>query len=543
ARMRVEVALTDRAGEVLAETSHPLRKLARQTGEVWLDRDMTWRVDGEPFFLNGAWNHEDGFVPGYNAFSGAQPGDVKLLDTAIMNEVYYHVESLRSDALSAEDAEMLRAYAREARENPKLFGYFVSDEPEVSGIKAKVLEDIYNVFADEDPYHPVIISNDSMHGLHAYAKSADINGLHPYPVTLQTERVNDLSSVAVFTEESVRFFEGQAHRQTIAYLHQGFNYGDYGAVNNRIPTYVEYRDQNLLALACGARGLIQFNRLVAHYPELHIGMPHLTNELASLGPIIASPTSETVPLASSDALKMLLKERDGHLYLLACNADTEPRDVEITIPGIGERGPALRVTSEGREVALDGDKFTDRFDAWEAHVYTTGDDSGLPTVAEIVAEIAEANARRQKPGNLAFQASEGDGVVLTASSSKAAKFRRPDTGLWHVVDGVIDQIDRYSCLTWQDDTADEFPDWLEIALPEPHAIGRVVVYPFEKSLRDYAVQAFADGEWRDVDEVSGQNADQITHEFDAVTTDRIRLMVTAANGSNSLVTEVEIYEK
>jgi hypothetical protein len=51
-----------------------------------------------------------------------------------------------------------------------------------------------------------------------------------------------------------------------------------------------------------------------------------------------------------------------------------------------------------------------------------------------------------------------------------------------------------------------------------------------------------DGDWREVDRVTGQSADQITHSFDPVSTDRIRLFVTAANGKNSMVTEVEIYE-
>ena len=70
----------------------------------------------------------------------------------------------------------------------------------------------------------------------------------------------------------------------------------------------------------------------------------------------------------------------------------------------------------------------------------------------------------------------------------------------------------------------------------------MVVYPFEQSLRDYRVEASVDGEWREVAAVSGQQADRIEHQFEPVTTDRIRLVVTAANGPNSMVTEVEVYE-
>jgi hypothetical protein len=544
ATMRIDAVLKDRAGKPLVDTSHPLRKLPRKEGEVWLGQDLQWRVDGKPFFLNGAWNYPDDYVPDYNAFSGPRPEPgVKLLDTGIMNDLVHKTKSVRTGELSDEDAEFLRGYARQARDNPKLFAYYLSDEPEVANVKADVLERIYRIFAEEDPYHPVIISNDSMHGLHAYARCADINGLHPYPVILRDKPVNDLGSVAAFVEGAARAFADSPHKQTIAYLHQGFNYGDYGAVNNRIPTYVEYRNQDLLALICGANGSIQFNRMVAHYPELHLGMPHLTREFAYLGPIILSPTSATAPAADSDKVKLLLKEHEGQLYLLACNADMAPREVTLTIPGLGQRAKQLQVVPEGRSVPLAGDRLTDRFDTYEVHVYTTGPQPDLPTVKEIVAEIEQANVKRRKPGNLVFQEFEGDGVQVAASSSKAGGYRRPDTGLWHVVDGVIDKLDHYHCLTWQDTTDNEFPDWLEIKLPQAQRIGRVVVYPFEKSLKDYAVQVYVNGDWRDADKVTGQNADEITHKFAPVTTDRVRLFVTAANGPNSRVTEVEVYGK
>ncbi len=542
-RMTIVAALTGADGEELARTTHPLRKLAYLPGEVWLGRDMNWRVDGEPFFLNGAWNYPEGFVPEYNAFSGGEYEGVLLLDTSVMNMLAYDTPSVKTDALSAEDAGLLRAHARAGRDNPRLFAYYVSDEPEVSNTQASVLEEVYRIFADEDPWHPIIISNDSMHGLRAYARCGDINGLHPYPAILRDRRVNDLSSVTVFVEGAVDTFAGSDHKQTVAYLHQGFNYGDHGAVNNRIPSYVEYRDQDLLALICGARGFIQFNRMVAHYPELYIGMPHLTRELGLLGEVALSPTSEIVPAADSDTARLLLKEHEGELWLLACNADMEPREVTITVPGVGARAEELQVVSEGRSVPLDGDRLTDRFDTFEVHVYTTGDAPELPTVAEIVAEIDAANQARRKPGNLAFQMFEGDGVSVSASSSRAGRGRRADVALWHVVDGVIDAGDRYHCLTWQDDTPDEFPDWLEIRLAEAHGVGRVVVYPFERSLRDYSVEAFVDGEWREVAAIGGQQTDRIEHEFEPVTTERIRLVVTAANGPNSMVTEVEVYER
>lgn len=536
---QIVATLKDAAGKAVAETTHPLRKLAPRLGEVWLSDDLQWQVDGKPFFLTGAWNYPQDFLPEYNAFTGEKPG-CKLLDTGLMNVIAAKMTSLRESKLSEADAALVREFVARAAQNPTLFAYYTSDEPEVSGTNAKALAQVYELVAELDPYHPVIISNDSLEGLRVYADCADLNGLHPYPVTLKDKAHNDLAPVVSFTERAVEFFKTHPHKQTIAYLHQGFNYGDYGAVNNRIPNYLEYRNQNLVALICGARGTIQFNRMVAHYPELYLGMPYLTKELAWLEPILSAPDSKLTAHADSDRVKLLLKEYAGQVYLLAGNADNEARDVKLTLPRpLGK----LNVISEARSVTTQGETLTDHFGPWECHLYTTAPAPALKPVAAIVAEIDQANDARRKPGNLVFQQYEGDGVVVSASSNKAELYRRPDTGLWHVVDGIIDQEDRYHALTWQDKTEGASPDWLEIQLPQPQTLGRVEVYPFQQSLRDYAVQVWVDGQWREVAKVAGQSTDHLTHTFAPVTTDRVRLFVTATNGKSAMVTELEVYAK
>jgi len=284
--------------------------------------------------------------------------------------------------------------------------------------------------------------------------------------------------------------------------------------------------------------------MVAHYPELYLGMPHLTKEFAYLGKVVLAPKSKLGVTSSNEQMKTLLKDVDGDLFLLACNASNDACEVALTVPGIGKRTQSLAVVSEDRTVRLDGDSLRDRFGPWEVHIYTTSSDKpDLLTVDAICKLIDDANEARRKPGNLAFQSVEGGVVKVRASSNTAGRSRRSDNGLWHVVDGVVDTFDRYKCLTWMDTTADESPDWLEIQLPEAHALSRVVVYPFEKSLRDYTVQAFVGDQWKDVDKVTGRNDEVITHQFAPVTTDRIRLFITATNGENARVAEVEVYEK
>lgn len=539
-KLELRARLTDAAGKEIAATVCPLRKLPRKPGEVWLGQDLQWYVDGKPFFLNGGWNYPEDFVEGYNAFTGERPGNVKVLDCTLMNDLHYKAKSLEQKRLSAEDAELVRQHVLKTRDNPKLFGYYVSDEPECGSTQAGALEDVYRVIAEEDPYHPVIISNDSMEGMRNYARCADINGLHPYPPPLRSLPHKDLAPVANFIAGAVAYYAPLPHKQTMAYLHQGFNYGDYGAVNHRIPTYEEYRNQNILAMICGSRGTIQFNRMVAHYPELYLGMPHLTRELAALETVFASADAKAKPQADSDKARLLLKDSQGKLWLFVCNADTAAREIKLNVPGFSG---GLTVVSEGRQVTAKNGQWTDKFAPFECHIYTNGKAPSLPTVAKIKAEIAAANAARRQPGNLVYQEFEGDGVVVSASSNYAGRFQRPDNGLWHLVDGVVDKLDHYKCLTWQDTTENQGPDWLEIRLPKPASVGRVVVYGFEQSLKDYSVQAFVGGQWQDVAKVTGQTGDKATHTFAPVTTDRLRLWVTATNGPVAKATEVEVYAK
>jgi hypothetical protein len=382
-----------------------------------------------------------------------------------------------------------------------------------------------------------VISNDTLSGLKDYADCADINGLHPYPTVLQGKEMNSFDEIVFFVESAVKFFNSRKHKQTIAYLHQGFNYGDYGAVNSRVPSYEEYRNQNFLALICGAKGILQYNRSVAHYPELYIGMPALTEELKYVSNILLADDGKGKALP--DSMKLMVKKTADDIWVFACNASHTPVEAKLTVPGLN--GRILHVFSEARTINVSGDSFTDKFGNYQVHIYTTNSrKSGLRTVKAICEAIDKVNNARRKPGNLAFQMFENNGVKVTASSNRGRN-RRDDNGLWHVVDGIFGKIDHYHTLSWMDATPGQFPDWIEIKFPRPEKVSKVIVYPLQKSLKDYEVQAWLDGSWKTVDKVSGRNDDVINHEFSPVKTDRIRLFITGTNGPNAQITEIEVY--
>jgi hypothetical protein len=103
---------------------------------------------------------------------------------------------------------------------------------------------------------------------------------------------------------------------------------------------------------------------------------------------------------------------------------------------------------------------------------------------------------------------------------------------------------------------DTFPDWFEVRLPRPAQVARVRVYhdyrAWEKTLRDYDVQVFADGEWKTVDTVRGNYYPNVCdHRFDPVVTDRVRVLIRMVNAclfeeiswipKTSMLRAVEVY--
>ena len=79
-----------------------------------------------------------------------------------------------------------------------------------------------------------------------------------------------------------------------------------------------------------------------------------------------------------------------------------------------------------------------------------------------------------------------------------------------------------------------FPDNFDITLPKPCAVGSVTVYhmygAWQRTLRDYDVQVYSDGEWKTVASLRGNYyAEATSHAFEPVTTDRVRVSVLGVN--------------
>jgi hypothetical protein len=561
-KLEIVAKLLDNDGNVKAETIQAFRKLAYKKDEVWLGQDMQWHVDGKKFFMLGGWLPEENYVKDFNSIllnsaMVISPEQIASMHTKellsqenmrILGSLF-HIPQKYMPGFYKEVPADVKIYFSDLIEkmskNQKLFAYYLSDEPEVMGETVNSLKYAYDLINELDPYHPVLISSNSISGMKDFDEAGDMNGLHCYPSVQKNESMYDFEKVITYMELAADYFKNKKHKQTMAYLHAGFDYGNAGNVGERIPTYEELRNQDLLAVIMGSRGLIHFNRTVAHYPEICIGAPYLLKEQAFLAAAIMEPDANTKIHCAEPKVKYMFKKLENDYWLFVSNTARKTGNIEFTIPALADK--TLRVISEGRTIKLKGSSFSDNFTPFQVHVYTTNmEGPGLKTIKEINDEIDQVNAKRRKPGNLAFQMFEGDHVAVTASSNLYAKTLgvRLNTGLWHVTDGVIDKSEEHypGLLAWNDATPNESPDWIELKLDKPETISKVVVYPFEKTIRDYQVQAFVNEKWLTVAEAAGKQEDAIESVFKPVKTDRIRIFVTATNGPTAKIVEIELYK-
>lgn len=151
------------------------------------------------------------------------------------------------------------------------------------------------------------------------------------------------------------------------------------------------------------------------------------------------------------------------------------------------------------------------------------------------------------PVNVAEQSA---GANASASSQRAG----PEFAAQNVINGnTSPELWGTAGGGWSDGTPGEFPDILEIHFGQDRFIDTVSIftlhsatYPAEDyGIRDWRLEYFHEDQWHLLDTVTGNTAGVHTHRFEAVSTDRIRVLVDAANGANdhSRIVEVQAFAK
>lgn len=552
-RYRFAVAL-QRDGEAVERAETQIRKLPKVDHEWRLDENNVLLHNGEPFLpfgwfampaeemakpdcpYNAAHDYNAHWFPveknraTLDAFAAA--GKVLTIDPYPSHEMT-DSPALWGQPLSEEDAEGVRQRVRALKDHPGLFAWYMADEPELVPALPERMRQLREVVAEEDPYHPCIMLNDTIAGIYKYVDGGDVLMPDPYPCFVK----GGLAAVPIEkVSEFMRAARDAAQgRRALWITPQAFNYGDYGRENNRAPTFTELRNMTYQAVVEGTTGFLYYlwgDSL--SYMDLRVGMPFLAREIADLKEAVLAPDAgNTVQIEASmpEHIHCSARRVNEQVYVFAVNTAPEPQQVSFSLRESLGAVEDLHAVSENRSLRRgENGRFSDAFGPYATHVYSTNAAlAQRESFAAAQAEIDKLDAARKKAGNVAFEES---GVTVKVSS-KSQYGSVPA----RIVDGVEDGMG------WRDNTPDECPDWVELEWLEPVEVGRVVVWT--STVEDLAVLV-PDGEnWKEVGALSGVNTASASLSFPVVSMNRLRIEIRKNRPEQqyTFVTEIEAYKE
>lgn len=543
----VTADLIDDAGTVRHTATTPLRKLAPAPVEIRLDEHMVTRLNGEPHLVYGwfstyreDWGRDP--APSFNAvldynlywmtpeqqqkfFDDAHAAGMKAAVKPYPNRIMVTPEAQKKP-LSDEEAEQIRQFVRQWKTHPGLLAWYLADEPELVPVLPARLEAIRRVCAEEDPYHPCIVLNDSIAGIHRYAHAADVLMPDPYPLFI--DGGSSARPIRHVTNFMTAVQEAAAGRIGAWVTPQGFNYGDYGLVNNRAPNFLELRNMQVQAIVAKTTGFLWYSYTSGSlYPELMTGVRFLRHEAEALNAAILAPQTHQSLAVSPDDAHVLTSFRraQGQEYVFAVNVGEQAVSVTITLPN----GSASQwhVVSEGRTLTAEGGALTDSFELNAAHIYTTDQDAARTlSIAEIESSIERIKAQRVKPGNLAHRS---HGVTAGVSSSRSPYYK-PHL----LLDGVADGFG------WEP-MPGRLPQWIELDFGKSVEVGRIVAY--SPMIEKAVVQVRKDGQWTDLSPLEPIQPQVLEARFPTVQAQVLRVLITAVHSTPAaIVTRVGVLE-
>jgi hypothetical protein len=543
-RMQVVAEAFDAKGQRLDISTVPLRKLSYRPGEVWRDEQGFWRRDQQRIWLIAEWG--DGTTPNLNAAFYKREG-LLYVDPLHAWEYPERTKIRNSGRIDAEAEALIRSHTARKMFNPDLFAWFIVDEPDCKGFTPDFLKQFCQVLRDEDPWHPQVIGTYSR-GLE-YFGTAEINMMHAYPSVDKKRHRANFGKVVSYLDDFKAAAARNPEAPSLMYFTPGYNNGDCGSKNSRIYHFDETRTENLMAITMGSRGSLFYVWTAAQYPESYIGHAEWSKELRVLEPVLLADDAKTDDMkVDNPNIRFQVKKVGTEIWLFAFGASANEEKANFVIPELG--GRSLQVFREDRTISVEDGRFSDTFTNFDARIYSTDMRTfALRSLAEVESEIAAVHRQRRKVGNLAYQRYEEDSLTVTASSNRFASSRNANNCLWHVTDGLTTGIPavrahgKAGVLTWWDKTPGQLPDWLEITFRQDVNVGRAVVYPANQSLRDYQLQVWADNAWQCVGKVHDAQGKRQEITFPSIQTQRVRLVVTANNGPDTILHEIELYEK
>jgi hypothetical protein len=299
------------------------------------------------------------------------------------------------------------------REHPNLLAYEQRNEPagmyrnpSIPQSTAAGLIAGSRIIRRLDPNHPICIGyscGNLVATLRRYNPAVDIIGCNPYVVLPPGARQfvglrsdgkyvdspdQTLSAVGLHTEKMMRVAEGRAIWMQVQGASNENWYSELHTPENAGLGLYEYQrlypnrwQMRFMAWDAIIRGATGLTWMLYGLPVDSLAWSEVVavvRELRSLEDALVSSTwqgrlqidYEELGFSDWDGVQTLVKQRGNETYIFAANTQFDP--MIGTFSGLpGNLGTELEVVGETRRLPVDGEKFKDRFQPYEVHLYKT----------------------------------------------------------------------------------------------------------------------------------------------------------------------------
>ena len=452
--------------------------------------------------------------------------------------------------------EFLEKMVVSLRTHPALLAWYLADEPHHSTTDQKGFHQGYQRFCQFDPYHPATLVQQpaSPTAYSWFAHAMDALMIDVYPRFTLDAGPENLRYPDLIRHCMAAARQAGNKEKPVWYVPPAWTprrWTPWRMRKYRLPTVQEQRTMVYTAIIHGAKGIVWFGfeaetdcaKYNCTVPGLWPAFKALAGELSFLAPVLAAPdSSQRVSVQPDDhVIQALLKNHQGEQYLFAVNASRRKVSATFHISRTGDHVTRLSVISEDRSVQIEKGVFSDAFEPYQVHLYTTRSRlPSLPLRRYLSDPALQFAAPPEQKANLALFTK---GVTWRASS------------YYPGVGGPLGmQVIDANPYSWWEGT-DSSP-WLEILFPQPTRMNRIVVaFQFSRifddpnvwkaGARDFSIEYWHDGKWTHISTVKNNKEQTVTTRFPAVTTTKLRVKLLRAMLSDKpggRICAIEAYE-
>ena len=316
---------------------------------------------------------------------------------------------------AGERIEMLKKEVRTFKDHPALLSWYLADEPDGRKTDPAIIEQLYDIIKEIDPYHPVTIVFMHKGTARKYAEGLDIAMGDLYPVPRAP--ISGVSEFQRLLKDEFICEKG------IWLVPQAFGGNEWW---KREPTAAEMRAATYMGLINGSTG---FQYFIRHGQN---GFPKSTTAWAEAG-AMALEIAEMTPyiLSGEDAPQAFTQDtltearawaRGKNLIIAAVNQENRPKDIVISLKDYEYTG-VVSVPFEDREVRMVNGIIMDKMGGFDSKVYKITLDSTLiatPDTANVVVDgDFEINTSVGVPNGVYAQVGDGRGSTYFVDSRTA----------------------------------------------------------------------------------------------------------------------------